>query len=78
MISYQLPGYGQPLTRIEAQPPEPTGTEILMAVEACGVCHSDLHLSDGYFDLGDSRRLDLTKLLRSVSNSNEPGVILVT
>lgn len=61
MISYQLPGYGQPLTRIEAQPPEPTGTEILMAVEACGVCHSDLHLSDGYFDLGDSRRLDLTK-----------------
>ncbi len=61
MISYQLSGYGQPLTRIEARSPEPTGAEILMAVEACGVCHSDLHLSDGYFDLGDSRRLDLTK-----------------
>ena len=28
---------------------------------ASGVCHSDLHLYDGYFDLGDARRLDLSK-----------------
>lgn len=61
MISYQLTEYGQPLRRVETEPPEPTGTEVLVAVEACGVCHSDLHLSDGYFDLGNSRRLDLTK-----------------
>ena len=60
MHSYQLTGYGAPLARIEAARPEPAGDEVLLAVEACGVCHSDLHLADGYFDLGDERRLDLT------------------
>ena len=28
-----------------------------MRVEACGVCHSDLHIWQGYFDLGDGRRV---------------------
>ena len=60
MHSCQLTGYGAPLARIEAARPEPSGDEVLLAVEACGVCHSDLHLADGYFDLGDARRLDLT------------------
>ena len=32
-----------------------------MRVHACGVCHSDLHLSEGYFDLGQGQRLDLSK-----------------
>ena len=59
MHSYQLTAYGAPLERIEAARPEPSGDEVLLAVEACGVCHSDLHLADGYFDLGDARRLDL-------------------
>ncbi len=26
---------------------------------SCGVCHSDLHLQDGFFDLGDGKRLDI-------------------
>jgi D-arabinose 1-dehydrogenase-like Zn-dependent alcohol dehydrogenase len=30
-------------------------------IERCGVCHSDLHLQDGYFELGGDRRLDITK-----------------
>ena len=60
MRSFQLTGYGAPLERIAAPRPEPAGEEVLLAVEACGVCHSDLHLADGYFDLGDARRLDLT------------------
>ncbi len=60
MHSYQLTGYGAPLERIASARPEPAGDEVLLAVEACGVCHSDLHLADGYFDLGDARRLDLT------------------
>ena len=32
-----------------------------MRIERCGVCHSDLHLQDGYFELGSDRRLDITK-----------------
>ena len=60
MHSYQLTGYGAPLEHSAAARPEPAGGEVLLAVEACGVCHSDLHLADGYFELGDARRLDLT------------------
>ena len=35
---------------------KPAGTEVLLKVLAAGVCHSDLHLSDGYFDLGGGKR----------------------
>ena len=30
-----------------------------MRVERCGVCHSDLHMQDGYFRLGAERQLDV-------------------
>jgi D-arabinose 1-dehydrogenase-like Zn-dependent alcohol dehydrogenase len=28
-------------------------------VSHCGVCHSDIHLHDGYFELGEGKRLDV-------------------
>lgn len=31
-----------------------------MKVGHCGVCHSDVHLQDGYFDLGGGKQLDVT------------------
>ena len=61
MISYELAAFGQPLVRHEGLPLEPRGSEVLLRVAACGVCHSDVHLHDGYFDLGNGRRLDLAK-----------------
>ena len=61
MISYQLTRFGDPLEPVESPPPEPAGTEVLLRTEACGVCHSDLHLQDGFFDMGGGRRLDLSK-----------------
>jgi len=61
MLSYQLTQYGQPLERIESVRPDPVGTEVLLQVEACGVCHSDLHLRDGFFNMGADKRLDLSK-----------------
>jgi alcohol dehydrogenase, propanol-preferring len=36
-----------PLTIEEVPPPKPGEHEVLIAVEACGVCHSDLHVADG-------------------------------
>ncbi len=30
-----------------------------MRVEACGVCHSDVHLWHGFFDMGGGRKLDV-------------------
>ncbi|HET9148566.1 MAG TPA: alcohol dehydrogenase, partial [Acetobacteraceae bacterium] len=39
--------------------PEPQGTEILLEVTHCGVCHSDLHLWEGYYDLGSAGKFDM-------------------
>ncbi|WP_438277573.1 alcohol dehydrogenase [Nitrobacter sp.] len=41
--------------------PKPQGHEVLVRVERCGLCHSDLHLQDGYMDLGNGKRLDTTR-----------------
>jgi len=56
-----LVAYGQPLCETIGDLPVPRGTEVLVRVECCGVCHSDLHLQDGYFALGGDKRLDITK-----------------
>jgi alcohol dehydrogenase len=32
-----------------------------MRIERCGLCHSDLHIQDGYADLGGGKRLDTTR-----------------
>jgi alcohol dehydrogenase len=56
-----LVAYGQPLCETIADRPTPRGSEVLVRVSCCGVCHSDLHLQDGYFELGGDRRLDITK-----------------
>jgi len=52
--------YGAPLKSRDPATPEPRGTEVLVRVSHCGLCHSDLHLHDGYFDLGEGKRLDIT------------------
>lgn len=61
MISYQLSDYGHPLRRVESATPSPEGEQILLRVTASGVCHSDVHLCEGHFDLGEGQRLDLSK-----------------
>jgi propanol-preferring alcohol dehydrogenase len=39
--------FGTPLTIEEVARPKPAADEVLVEVEACGVCHSDLHVADG-------------------------------
>jgi len=56
-----LVAYGQPLCETIVDCPAPRGSEVLLRIERCGVCHSDLHLQDGYFALGGDKRLDITK-----------------
>lgn len=58
MCCFQIPAFGQDLRRTETPVPTPTGSEVLLRVLGCGVCHSDLHLRDGYFDLGEGRKLN--------------------
>src|SRR5271154_6510049 len=56
-----LVAYGQPLCETITDCPSPRGNEVLVRVQCCGVCHSDLHIQDGYFALGGDKRLDITK-----------------
>lgn len=51
--------YGEPLAETDADTPDPQGSEVLIRVSHCGVCHSDIHLHDGYFDLGEDKQLDV-------------------
>jgi alcohol dehydrogenase, propanol-preferring len=39
--------FKQPLAIQEVDQPKPEDEKVLIAVEACGVCHSDLHVADG-------------------------------
>lgn len=50
---------GAPLQEIELPTPEPKGTEVLLAVTHCGVCHSDLHIWEGEYDIGGGRKISL-------------------
>ncbi|HLX80567.1 MAG TPA: alcohol dehydrogenase [Burkholderiales bacterium] len=56
MISYQFLEHGKPLQKILQDTPKPKGAEVLMRITRSGVCHSDLHIWDGYFELGGGRR----------------------
>ena len=59
MKSYRLREYQKPLELEDLPTPEPRGSEVLLKVMAAGMCHSDLHLWDGGYDLGRGNRLSL-------------------
>jgi len=61
MRAWATTAFGEKLENIEMPTPEPQGTEVLLEVTHCGVCHSDLHLWEGSFDLGRGRRLSLAQ-----------------
>jgi propanol-preferring alcohol dehydrogenase len=42
-----LRDFKTPLTVQDVPLPQPTASEVLIKVEVCGVCHSDLHVADG-------------------------------
>ncbi len=64
MLSYQVETFGRPLAQVLRDSPQPQGTEVLLQVGSCGVCHSDVHLHDGYFDLGGDNRLDMSRSVK--------------
>jgi D-arabinose 1-dehydrogenase-like Zn-dependent alcohol dehydrogenase len=57
MRAFQTAAAGEPLVERELPTPEPTGTEVLLRTIATGVCHSDVHLHEAKFDLGDGKAL---------------------
>ena len=61
MLSYDVVQWGEPLEKAERKTPKPKGTEVLLKLKYCGVCHSDVHIRDGYFDLGGGKRLPMSE-----------------
>lgn len=59
MKSYQVTGFNAPIEAHETPMMEPQGTEVLVRVTHAGVCHSDLHIWEGFYDFGDGKRLEL-------------------
>jgi D-arabinose 1-dehydrogenase-like Zn-dependent alcohol dehydrogenase len=58
--SFQIVEFGGALGEADLPTPAPKDHEVLIEVQASGVCHSDLHIWDGGYDLGGGRRLSLT------------------
>lgn len=59
MKAYQITAWGEPLEERVIETPVPEGTQVLLRVTASGVCHSDIHLWDGYFDMGGDVKMRL-------------------
>jgi D-arabinose 1-dehydrogenase-like Zn-dependent alcohol dehydrogenase len=60
MRSWQVCECGAPLRLHEGEAPAPQGAQVLLKLRAAGVCHSDLHIWDGYYEIGGGKRLNLT------------------
>lgn len=57
MKSYQVIESGYPLEEVELEKPIPKGKEVLIKTIACGVCHTDVHIHEGFFDVGNNKKM---------------------
>ena len=64
-------GPNEPLELSESSNPKPQGSQVLVKVKSVGVCHSDLHLWEGGYDLGDGQFMKVTD--RGVKYPVTPG-----
>ncbi len=62
---------GTPLQHLEFPTPVPAGSEVLLEVTHCGVCHSDLHFWHGFYNLGGGKVMKVTD--RGVTFPRAPG-----
>lgn len=56
MKSFKVTEFNGPLAEVDAPTPQPSGTQVLIKVKAAGVCHSDLHIWEGGYNLGHGRK----------------------
>lgn len=47
MLAARLHAPGEALRLVDVPRPEPSGSDVLVRVAGCGVCHTDLHIADG-------------------------------
>ncbi len=56
MKAQAMTAFGAPLSPMDLTPKTVGAGEALVRVTRVGLCHSDLHLHDGYFDFGDVKQ----------------------
>src|SRR3981189_2721963 len=61
MRRQSLVKFDSPLCETIVEAPKPMAKEVLVRIERCGLCHSDLHIQDGYADIGGGQKLDTTR-----------------
>ena len=71
MKSAKIMSPNEPLAVSEHETPKPQGNQVLVKVQSVGVCHSDLHLWEGGYDLGDGQFMKVTD--RGVKYPVTPG-----
>ena len=64
MRCVHLAGFRQALQSSEQPLLRPQGTEVLVRTLGAGMCHSDLHIWEGSYDLGGGRQLSFEGRVR--------------
>ena len=56
---YCVTAHNKPLELVTGPALEPKGREVLVRITGAGVCHSDIHIWEGMYDLGGGKKLEL-------------------
>jgi propanol-preferring alcohol dehydrogenase len=59
MKSYRLTAFAKPLELANGDAPAPQGSEVLLKVTGAGICHSDIHIWEGFYDIGHGKKYSL-------------------
>lgn len=61
MRNYTLTAYGAPVEIVCQEELMPSGEELLIEVTRCGVCHTDVSIQNGFYDLGGGKRYEMAE-----------------
>ncbi len=64
MRCYQINEFGQAVLPAEVELPPLTGTAVRLRIIGAGVCHTDVHLCEGHYDLGAGRQFSFKQRIR--------------
>jgi propanol-preferring alcohol dehydrogenase len=67
---------GRPLREVERAIPTPGPGQLLLRVQACGVCRTDLHLLDGEVEIARSPRILGHQIVGTVEPESQPARVV--
>lgn len=64
MRCYQINAFGGSVEPADVELTSLTGTAVRLKVLAAGVCHSDVHICEGHYDLGSGRKISFADRIK--------------